>query len=93
MDLTSLTDFQRRVLLTTQQVPRGKVTTYGEIACQIGQPRASQAVGQALGRNPVPLVIPCHRVLASDGSLGGYSGGGGVKTKAQLLQLEGVRLG
>jgi methylated-DNA-[protein]-cysteine S-methyltransferase len=92
VDLASLTEFQREVLEATAQVPRGQVTTYAEIARRIGRPKAYRAVGQALGSNPVPLVIPCHRVVAADGSLTGYSGGGGVKTKARLLALEGAQL-
>ena len=90
LDMRLMTDFQRTVLQATQAVPHGSVATYGEIAKRIGKPKAARAVGQALGRNPIPLVIPCHRVLASDGSLGGYSGGGGLATKRQLLQLEGA---
>ena len=90
IDWTALTDFQRRVLRAALAVRRGQVATYGEIARRIGRPRASRAVGQALGHNPFPLVIPCHRVLGSDGSLRGYGGGGGTKTKAWLLQLEGA---
>ena len=92
VDLESLTDFQRQVLEAANKVPRGQVTTYAEIARRIGRPHAYRAVGQALGRNPVPLVIPCHRVIAADGSLSGYSGGGGIETKARLLALEGARL-
>jgi O-6-methylguanine DNA methyltransferase len=92
IDLRTLTPFQRQVLFATEKIPRGQVATYTEIAQRIGKPRAYRAVGQALGRNPVPLLIPCHRVIAKDGSLGGYSGGGGLQTKAQLLQLEGVQL-
>jgi methylated-DNA-[protein]-cysteine S-methyltransferase len=64
--------------------------TYGKIAARLGKPRASRAVGQALAHNPVPIVIPCHRVLAADGSLGGYLGGH-THWKARLLALEGVR--
>ena len=90
VDLSGLTAFQRQVLQAVSRVPRGKVVSYAELARRIGRPRAARAVGQALGRNPVPLVIPCHRVLASDGSLGGYSGRGGVRTKRALLQLEGA---
>ncbi len=92
LDLRRVTDFQRQVLQAAAGVPRGQVTTYGEIARQIGKPNAARAVGQALGRNPVPIVIPCHRVIAADGSLRGYSGGGGIRSKAKLLQLEGVHL-
>lgn len=89
-DISILTDFQQQVLKTTQQIPRGKIVTYLDIARKIGKPKAARAVGQALGRNPIPIVIPCHRVIASDGSLGGYSGGGGLETKAKLLKLEGA---
>ena len=90
VDLSRSTDFQQQVLRAASRVPRGGLATYAEIARQIGNPRASRAVGQALARNPVPIVIPCHRVVAADGSLTGYSGRGGIRTKAQLLVLEGV---
>jgi methylated-DNA-[protein]-cysteine S-methyltransferase len=92
LDMSTLTDFQRQVLTTALKIPRGQWLTYGEVAKAIGRPQASRAVGQALGHNPVPIVIPCHRVLGSDGSLHGYSGGGGIQTKAWLLQLEGAQL-
>lgn len=92
IDYSTMSDFQRKVLKAALRVPRGQVLTYGDIARQIGRPKAARAVGQALGHNPVPIVIPCHRVLGSDGSLHGYSGGGGIKTKAWLLQLEGAAL-
>ncbi len=90
VDLTAMTSFQRQVLLAASRIPRGQVRTYSEVARQIGRPKAARAVGQALGSNPVPIVIPCHRVLAADGSLRGYSGGGGIATKERLLKLEGV---
>ena len=92
LDLRRLPEFQRTVLKAALKIPRGQVKTYGELARQIGRPRAPRAVGQALGHNPMPIVIPCHRVVGSDGSLHGYGGGGGLKTKAWLLQLEGARL-
>jgi methylated-DNA-[protein]-cysteine S-methyltransferase len=92
LDLSRLTDFQCRVLLATSRVPYGQLATYSEIANRIGRPKASRAVGQALAKNPIPIVIPCHRIVASDGSLTGYSGGKGVQTKAQLLKLEGALL-
>ncbi len=90
VDISSMTPFQQTVLDEVAKVPRGEVVTYGELAKRIGKPRAARAVGQALGSNPVPIVVPCHRVIASDGSLGGYSGRRGVETKATLLTLEGA---
>ncbi len=90
VDLSGITPFQRRVLEETRKVPRGQVSTYAEIARRIGNPKAVRAVGQALRRNPVPIVVPCHRVIASDGSLGGYGGEMRSKRKVQLLRLEGV---
>jgi methylated-DNA-[protein]-cysteine S-methyltransferase len=80
--------FQRRVLLAEYTVPRGKVTTYGLLAEHLGQPRAARAVGTALARNPFPIVIPCHRAIRSDGTLGGFQGG--VEMKRALLEMEGV---
>lgn len=90
LDMSRMSEFQRRVLNIALKIPRGKYLTYGDVAKAIGKPQASRAVGQALGHNPVPIVIPCHRVLGSDGSLHGYSGGGGIQTKAWLLRLEGA---
>jgi O-6-methylguanine DNA methyltransferase len=90
LDLERATPFQKSVLRAARRIPRGVVWTYGQIAQAIGKPRASRAVGQALGRNPIPIVIPCHRVVAGDGSLGGYSGGGGLDSKRLLLRLEGA---
>ena len=84
------TPFQRRVWQCLCQIPYGQVISYRELAAQVGSPRAFQAVGQANGRNPLPILIPCHRVIAADGTLGGYASG--VEHKAFLLRLEGVRL-
>jgi methylated-DNA-[protein]-cysteine S-methyltransferase len=84
------TDFQRRVWRALTDIPFGDVCNYGDIARRIGKPGASRAVGQANGANPIPIVIPCHRVIASDGAIGGYSGGVGIKER--LLALEGRRL-
>ena len=81
--------FQQKVWLACASIPKGEVRTYGWIAQKIGKPGASRAVGTALGKNPFAPVIPCHRVVRSDGSLGGYSGEGGLKTKASLLKKEG----
>ena len=89
VDLSSLTPFQRAVLDTACRIAPGDVWTYHRVARELGRPKSSRPVGQALAHNPVPIVIPCHRVIASDGSLGGYSGGPGLKAKRWLLQLEG----
>lgn len=86
VDLSTLTPFQRAILGATARVGYGDVATYGTVAADAGNPRASRAAGAALGSNPVPIVVPCHRVLASDGSLGGY--GGGLEAKRRLLKLE-----
>lgn len=92
VDLRNSTDFQREVLEAAVAVPPGYVVTYGEIAARIGKPQSSRAVGQALAHNPIPIVVPCHRVVAADGSLTGYSGAGGIETKAHLLRLEGATI-
>jgi methylated-DNA-[protein]-cysteine S-methyltransferase len=84
------TDFQLRVWRALCEIPFGAVRNYGDIARAIGQPKASRAVGQANGRNPLPIVIPCHRVISGDGSIGGYSCG--LDIKHRLLALEGVEL-
>ena len=81
-------EFQRKVLQALSDVPRGHTTTYGHLADAIGHPRASRATGTALGRNPIPVVVPCHRVLPGSGALGNY--GGGPWRKEFLLQLEGA---
>ncbi|TET63262.1 MAG: methylated-DNA--[protein]-cysteine S-methyltransferase [Candidatus Stahlbacteria bacterium] len=89
IDLTQLYDFQENVLLIERQIPYRWVSTYGRLAKKIGVPRAGRAVGQALARNPFPLVIPCHRTIRSNGSLGGFQGG--LKLKRKLLKLEGIQ--
>jgi methylated-DNA-[protein]-cysteine S-methyltransferase len=92
-DFSSQPAFLRAVLQATLAVKAGHTATYGDIARAIGEgPAASRAVGAALGANPWPLLIPCHRVVAADGGLTGYSGPGGTATKAKLLALEGARL-
>ena len=80
------TEFQQRVWTELQRIPYGETTSYGEIAKQIGAPTASRAVGAANGRNPIPIIIPCHRVIGRDGSLTGF--GGGIETKRHLLAHE-----
>jgi methylated-DNA-[protein]-cysteine S-methyltransferase len=84
------TDFQLAVLAALQTIPLGETRSYLDIAIQIGRPKAVRAVGAANGRNPLPIVIPCHRVIGADGSLTGF--GGGLETKLFLLQLEGVQV-
>lgn len=90
VDFSQMTPFQQSVLHTVATIPPGTVWTYGQMAQNIGRPRASRAVGQALGSNPIPIIVPCHRVVGSDGSLTGYSGGGGIASKKWLLRLEGA---
>lgn len=84
--------FSDSVYAMTSLIPMGKVTTYGAIAKAMGVPGAARAVGQALGANPNPITVPCHRVVRADGELGGYSGGQGPVTKAKLLSREGVQV-
>lgn len=88
IDWSVLTPFQERALHATYDIPYGQVATYGEIARQLGNPRAARAVGRAEATNPMPLVIPCHRVIGADGALHGYGAGEGLETKAWLLELE-----
>lgn len=91
VDLTGLTPFQQDVLRAALSIPYGEVRTYGAVAAAIGKPRAFRAVGRALSQNPIAVIVPCHRVVASDGSLRGYTGAGGVATKRFLLELEGYQ--
>jgi methylated-DNA-[protein]-cysteine S-methyltransferase len=90
VDLTGLPAFQQTVLAELQRVPYGQVDTYGGLAARIGKPKAARAVGGALNRNPVPIVVPCHRIVGSSGSLVGYAGG--LERKELLLSLEGGTL-
>lgn len=90
MDLRLSTGFRREVLHTLERIEYGHVASYGQVAAQTGSPKAVRAVGTACGMNPIPVVIPCHRVIRSDGSLGQY--GGGTEVKRVLLELEGVTL-
>jgi methylated-DNA-[protein]-cysteine S-methyltransferase len=83
-----LTEFQRGVYDRLLQIEYGHVVSYGQVARDVGQPDMARAVGQAVGANPIPIVVPCHRVVASDGSLTGF--GGGLRAKAALLKLEGI---
>jgi len=86
-DLDGMTPFQRKVLLELSRLPSGRLITYGGLAKRIGRPRASRAVGQAVGRNPIPLLIPCHRVVAARNGIGGFSSG--LSLKQKMLKNEG----
>ncbi|MFL2889280.1 MAG: methylated-DNA--[protein]-cysteine S-methyltransferase [Pelagibacteraceae bacterium] len=86
------TKFQLKVWRYIKKIPYGSVKTYSEVAKKIGKPHSYRAVANAIGKNPFPPLIPCHRVIKSDGSLGGYSGKGGVRTKKLLLKKEGINL-
>lgn len=90
LDISQGTSFQRQVWKEVKKIAYGHTSSYQRIAQQIGSPNAQRAVGQANAQNPIPLIIPCHRVIRSDGKLGGY--GGGVEIKKRLLELEGVNL-
>jgi methylated-DNA-[protein]-cysteine S-methyltransferase len=90
LDWGKMAPFQRQVLEATAAIPAGHLDTYGGIARKIGKPGATRAVGNALGRNPIPVIVPCHRIIRSDGTIGGYTGG--LDIKERLLSFEGVTL-
>jgi methylated-DNA-[protein]-cysteine S-methyltransferase len=91
VDMSPLAGFRRKVLEQTARIPFGSVSTYAEVAARAGSPRGMRAAGNALGSNPVPIVVPCHRVLRTGGGLGGYTGG--LDRKITLLRLEGALQG
>ncbi len=93
VDLAGTETFAQQVYTAARAIPPGETRTYGALARSLGQPGASQAVGQALGRNPIPLIVPCHRIVAADGKGGGFSAHGGLTTKARLLAIEGAMTG
>jgi len=90
LDLATSPGFHRRVYEVARAIPAGHTMTYGEIAKRLGVPHESREVGQALGRNPIAVIVPCHRVLGADGKMGGFSATGGVATKRRILEIEGA---
>jgi methylated-DNA-[protein]-cysteine S-methyltransferase len=92
LDMTGVSAFERGVYEIARTIPAGETTTYGAIAAELGDPGAARAVGRALGQNPFPVIVPCHRVVAADGTLGGFSAEGGTATKRRMLEIEGAIL-
>jgi len=92
LDWSGMTPYQKRVLEKTWSIPYGGIFTYGQVAQALGDVKASRATGAALGRNPMPILIPCHRVVAANGNLTGFSAADGVRTKQWLLELEGHQI-
>src|ERR1700736_2741371 len=92
LDMNQVPEFHRRGYEVARTIPPGQTLSYGDIAARIGSPGAARAVGQALGRNPFPIVVPCHRVLAAGGKIGGFSAQGGVATKRRMLAIEGAQM-
>lgn len=90
LDERALDEFQRRVYAETREIGPGETASYGEIARALGAPQEARAVGAALGRNPFPVIVPCHRVLAASGALHGFSAPGGLRTKRRMLEIEGA---
>lgn len=88
IDATDVSDFRRRVIRACRGIRYGRTTTYGELARRVGQPGASRAVGTIMARNRLPIIVPCHRVVRADGSLGGFSSPGGLTDKQRLLEME-----
>jgi len=91
--MDDLTPFQRRVYALARTIPPGATLTYGEIAARLGEPGSARAIGEAMGQNPFPIIVPCHRVLGAGGKAGGFSAPGGLATKARMLSIEGARIG
>lgn len=91
LDLSACSPFHRSVYDATRSIPWGRTSTYGEIARRLGSPHAARAVGHALSRNPAAIIVPCHRVLAAGGKIGGFSAYGGIDAKERLLEREGLR--
>ena len=93
IDAADVADFNRRVYAVARTIPAGSTLSYGEVAARLGDRMLARDVGQALGENPTPIVVPCHRVLGAGGKPGGFSAPGGIDTKLRLLTIEGAHLG
>jgi methylated-DNA-[protein]-cysteine S-methyltransferase len=93
LDMQDVPPFQQRVYAVARSIPPGATLTYGEIAARLGDRAAAREVGEAMGKNPFPIIVPCHRVLAAGGKVGGFSAAGGVTTKLRLLNIEGAQVG
>ena len=92
IDVAEASEFHRKVWDVSRGIPPGSTMTYGEVAVAVGEPGAARAVGQAMGFNPCPIIVPCHRVVAADGRPGGFSAGGGAVTKMKMLAIEGASI-
>jgi methylated-DNA-[protein]-cysteine S-methyltransferase len=92
LDLQAIPELHRRIYATCRTIPAGKTLAYGELAGRLGDERLAREVGAAMARNPIPILVPCHRVLGANGKLGGFSAPGGTATKLRLLSIEGVQL-
>jgi methylated-DNA-[protein]-cysteine S-methyltransferase len=90
LDFGESPDFHKRAYAIARTIPPGQTMTYGEIAKRLGEPHESREVGQAMGKNPIAIIMPCHRVLGADGKMGGFSANGGVATKRRILEIEGA---
>jgi methylated-DNA-[protein]-cysteine S-methyltransferase len=93
LDLSRVPDFNRRVYDVARSIPPGRTLSYGEVAVRLGDPQLARSVGQALGANPIAVIVPCHRVLGAGGRSGGFSAPGGIDTKRRLLEIEQARIG
>jgi methylated-DNA-[protein]-cysteine S-methyltransferase len=93
LDLSRVPDFNRRVYDVARSIPPGRTLSYGEVAERLGDPQLARSVGQALGANPIAVIVPCHRVLGAGGRAGGFSAPGGLETKRRLLEIEQARIG
>ena len=93
LDMADVPPFHQEVYAVARTIPAGATLSYGDIATRLGDSRAAREVGEAMGRNPFPIIVPCHRVLAAGGRIGGFSAAGGITTKLRLLEIEGAQVG